>query len=526
MALTAEQLTVVRSSLDPSGFVQGMQTMQQASKDAADFNRRRQRSRGAEHCQGHPRRRRLRVQLRARQAKLDPAYASATAYAKTQDTITRAVQNGRATQDDANRLLDLAAAKYATGGKAVEGFGGSTRATTMLVREATRSFAEMAAGVSPLEVALLNIGHVEHAFESFGGVVKQAWGFLTSGPAIVLEVVAALGTMAYVAETDQRALNGLSNRLALTRDNFATLAPAVREAARELAASSSLTTPQASVMLTTVYSAPIFQGTADQASDIARTFSDLNLMLGDSAGDAKHLAEALADPAKLLQELADRHVVGFTQALVNNAKELEAGGKTAEAMTLLLAQLNVTTKVANDNLTPMQKAMHDLDLAFAKATGSSDGLATTIGPTEQRRWRRDRGRGHLHRLDRQEIWAARGESRQDIQQLGFPLPGGRSDRPGNEGDAIPRARARANALDPEYCAAWRSPRFNTPRRAERRMSPDARSNTAPMHAGGVSYSVRSSMRCTALFDCHARLSSRAPAARRRAGLFRLSLLGK
>ena len=379
MALTAEQLTVVRSSLDPSGFVQGMQTMQQASKDATDSivgdSDRVVQSTGkvtravVDSGSSYERVKRS----------LDPAYASAVAYGKTQDTITRAVQNGRATQDDANRLLDLATVKYGTLGAATEHHGTSTRATTMLVREATRSFAEMAAGMNPLEIALLNIGHVEHAFESFGSVVKQTWGFLTSGPAIVLEVAAALGTMAYVAETNQRALNDMSNRLALTRDNFASLAPQVRQAAKELAAMSTLTTPQASLLLTTVYAAPIFQGSTGQASDIARTFSDLNIMLGESAADAKHLAEAFTEPSKVLQELADRHVVGFTQALVNQAREYEASGDKAAAMSLLLDQLKVVTKAASENLTPLQKAIHDVDAAFIKATGSSDGLVTTMG---------------------------------------------------------------------------------------------------------------------------------------------------
>jgi len=171
----------------------------------------------------------------------------------------------------------------------------------------------------------------------------------------------------------------MSNRLALTRDNFASLAPQVRQAAKELAAVSTLTTPQASLLLTTVYAAPIFQGSTGQASDIARTFSDLNIMLGESAADAKHLADAFTEPSKVLQELTDRHVVGFTQALVNQAREYEASGDKAAAMSLLLDQLKVVTKAASDNLTPLQKAIHDVDAAFIKATGSSDGLVTTMG---------------------------------------------------------------------------------------------------------------------------------------------------
>jgi len=106
MALTAEQLTVVRSSLDPSGFVQGMQTMQQASKDATDSIV----GDSDRVVQSTSKVTRTVVDSGSSYERvkrsLDPAYASAVAYGKTQDTITRAVQNGRATQDDANRLLE------------------------------------------------------------------------------------------------------------------------------------------------------------------------------------------------------------------------------------------------------------------------------------------------------------------------------------------------------------------------------------------------------------------------------------
>lgn len=375
MPLTAEQITVIRSSLDASGYQQGADQIVAANAKLA--------ASGDQVTESQARVTRSLVDsgsgFETVRKKLDPAYASATAYAKTQDTITRAVQNGRASQDDANRLLELAAVKYATGGKAAEGFGGSTRATTMLIRETTRSFAEMAAGMNPLEIALLNIGHVEHAFDSFGSVAKSAFHFLTSGPAVVLEVVAAFATMAYVAETNQRALNDLSNRLAATRENFASLAPQVRQAAKELAATSTLTTPEASVLLTTVYSAPIFQGSTGQASDIARIFSNLNVELGETAADAKRLAEAFNEPSKVLQELTERHISGFTQALVNQAREFEAAGDKAAAMSLLLDRLRPVTQAVNDNLTPLQKAIHDMDAAFIKATGSGDGLVTTVG---------------------------------------------------------------------------------------------------------------------------------------------------
>ena len=92
-------------------------------------------------------------------------------------------------EKDPNAAAQLAfqipegATRYSTLGAATEHHGTSTRATTMLIRETTRSFAEMAAGMNPLEIALLNIGHVEHAFESFGAVAKEAFRFLTSGPA-------------------------------------------------------------------------------------------------------------------------------------------------------------------------------------------------------------------------------------------------------------------------------------------------------------------------------------------------------
>ncbi len=497
MALTAEQLTVVRSSLDPSGFVQGMQTMQQASKDATDSIV----GDGDRVVQSTDKVTRAVVDSGSSYERvkrsLDPAYASAVAYGKTQDTITRAVQNGRATQDDANRLLDLATVKYGTLGAATEHHGTSTRATTMLVREATRSFAEMAAGMNPLEIALLNIGHVEHAFQSFGGVAKETFRFLTSGPAIVLEVVAAFGTMAYVAETNQRALNDLANRLAATRDNFASLAPQVRLAAKELAATSTLSTPQASLLLTTVYAAPIFQGSTGQASDIARTFSNLNVELGETAGDAKRLAEAFNEPSKVLQELTDHHITGFTQALVNQAREYEAAGDKAAAMSLLLGQLKPVTQAVNDNLTPLQKAIHDMDEAFIKATGSGDGLATTVG-TNLNKGVAGAIEGiasFIGWIDKLTDFLGSKQAEKtlkDIQQNGVqlpwwsPLPAGsgntREPFPWNQPATIPGNSTVLNNNDAVGLFQLRQAAAS-----DVGMSPDARFNYSANIAGGVSY---------------------------------------
>ena len=126
------------------------------------------------------------------------------------------------------------------------------------------------------------------------------------------------------------------------------------------------------MLLTTVYGAPVFQGSTGQASDIARTFSNLNVELGETAADAKRLAEAFNEPSKVLQELTDRHITGFTQALANQAREYEAAGNKAAAMSLLLDQLRPVTQAVNDNLTPLQKAIRDMDAAFIKATGSGD----------------------------------------------------------------------------------------------------------------------------------------------------------
>jgi Transglycosylase SLT domain len=115
MALTAEQVTVIRSSLDASGYVAGARQVASANENMA--------ASGEPVVQASARVTRSLVDGgsafdRLRRS-VDPAYQAAMKFAQAQETVTRAVQNGRATQEDANRVIDLAAVKYGQMGGAL-----------------------------------------------------------------------------------------------------------------------------------------------------------------------------------------------------------------------------------------------------------------------------------------------------------------------------------------------------------------------------------------------------------------------
>ena len=89
--MTAEQITVIRSSLDASGYQRGADQIVAANAKLA--------ASGTQMTEIQVPVTRSLVDSgsgsKTVKEKLDPAYASATAYAKTLDTITRAVQNDR-----------------------------------------------------------------------------------------------------------------------------------------------------------------------------------------------------------------------------------------------------------------------------------------------------------------------------------------------------------------------------------------------------------------------------------------------
>lgn len=217
-----------------------------------------------------------------------------------------------------------------------------------------------------------------------GEILKSVGGFLATpigiGAVASVAVVAGVTAFAVAAEDAALRVERLQNALALVRPDFAAASQSAEQAAKVLAQTTFLSTADARTGTSTIYGNPAFQGTTQQAAQIATAFATLSRSLGENETDWKRLASAMQDPAATLQTLLDQnHLVGVNQALVNHAKLLQEAGDKADAFGLVLTAIQGATAGTTTRMTPLETALHDLDLAFVKTGQDGHSFAQNIG---------------------------------------------------------------------------------------------------------------------------------------------------
>ena len=265
--------------------------------------------------------------------------------------------------------------------KATVGVAGSTRATTAIIREGTRAYLEMSAGMSPLEIAAANFGNIEHAAEKFGGAVKVAIEFLTSTTGLILIAGAAILAIGAAAESSESRMLGLQTALRGTRDDYTAMASEADKAARAVAQSGAATLADATAAATSLAAQARFHGTQAQLQDLITTANDLASVMGVTLpAEAKKLAAAIDEPGKAAEELANVHFRGMTFAIADTISRMQAAGDTSGAYAKYLDIVKAaTTGAAQESKTNLQKALDDLRGAFVGAGKDGKGFADIAG---------------------------------------------------------------------------------------------------------------------------------------------------
>lgn len=392
--MDVEQTTVIRAGLDPSQFVAGSDQLATSVEDA-----------GARIIAANDQVTQSITKVTLSQvdsgkgferlsAQLDPSIAALQRYQTATDKLNGYMAAGRiqatatgSAQDEYNRLLDLARARYqsvtqAAGefGQATEKVGQSSRATTMLLREVTRGYVEMSAGMSPLAIAAMNFGNIEHAVGRFGGVVKEAIAFITSPVGLILAAGAAILALGASAESSERGMLGLQTALRGTRDDYVAMAAEAKAAAHEVAAGV-ITLVDATAAAKSFAANKAFQGTQAQLQDLITTANDLAIVMGVTLpAEAVKMAAAMNDPGKMADELANVHFKGMNSELARSITlQAESGDKAGAYARLLDVVKASTTGAAQESKTKLQTAMEDLKGAFIGTGEGGDSFAKTLG---------------------------------------------------------------------------------------------------------------------------------------------------
>lgn len=331
---------------------------------------------------------RLTTSAAALVSRLDPVARAQAALASQGAILAQGLAAGSITADQYSDSMATLQQRVTAAGNAhavtegtIAGVGGQTRATTMLIRDATGAFAELSAGMSPLAVAAAHMGNLEHATETFGEVAKQAFAFVTSGPGIAIAAVAVFGAIAYAAENATSRLTDLRTALsAVNADPVATSAVA-DQASRAIASAGTASLADATTAATALLNQPsVVQSTAN----IERLIIDSNnlaVVFGVTLPqEAAKLAAAMDAPGKMAQELATNNFKGMNDQLATTIERMADSGDKAGAFALLLGAIEKAVNGAADaSKTELQKALDDLKGSFVGTGASSDKFGSALG---------------------------------------------------------------------------------------------------------------------------------------------------
>jgi hypothetical protein len=212
MPLTAEQTTIIRSSLDPSGFKRGMADMTNAAKQG-----------GAQIESANDRvtastTKTTRAVVDGGAAyerykrQVDPAYAAAQKFAQIQATANRALEAGRASQVDVNRTIELAAAKYGTASRAAGDLATANSRAGFAARDlglqSIDMFQQLASGAPVMRTLIQQGGQVVQVNAAMGvgfketaqairGATAAAAAFIATPIGLAIAAVVALSAAVY-----------------------------------------------------------------------------------------------------------------------------------------------------------------------------------------------------------------------------------------------------------------------------------------------------------------------------------------
>lgn len=332
---------------------------------------------------------------------LDPFQANVTKAAKTVANLQDIQAQGGASAARATELLVPAQAKLAAAQTAAatasDAQGKSMKATTeasgqmgfavrQLGVQTVQFFSSVQGGQSVL-TALIQQGHqvADVALSTgtgmgvLGTAAKAAFGFITSPVGLVIAAAATLTALGVAAESTARRIEVMRNSLALARPDFIATSQVAEAAAKDLARTTFLDTSQARGGVSGVFQAlPNYSGTQQQLESIVLVMARVSKAVHDGTVEWSDLSAVLKSPSAYLETLGGR-LGALDPLFTRHIRDLEAAGQGYKATAEVLALLNDRTKTQADNMTPLEKALHDLSVSLTGASQGGKSFADTLG---------------------------------------------------------------------------------------------------------------------------------------------------
>lgn len=346
-------------------------------------------------------------------AKYDPLFAASKQYSDQLEEIDRAEKAGALSTQGAASARDRLTQAFAKANPALEENAeaakkaGDAHGSAGAKVETMRAAVDVAAGRwerlgSAMVVISERTPAIRDAISSMASSLVNFAGGPLGVATIGMTVAAAAATyLAVKAEDADLRLGRIQARLSGTRNDYQSLAPMVLGASQDVSRipvnaldvqaqahvtdrSRGLGVDQGEALnaASQLATSPDFTGGRQQLDDLLKTANELALMFGQKLPDAaKTLADAMSAPGDAAQKLADEGLRTMNQSLADQIKRMDDAGDRAGAFARVQQAIDAATSAAAEHMTPLQKALHDLDEAFNGTGADGKSFGQSLGET-------------------------------------------------------------------------------------------------------------------------------------------------
>lgn len=379
---SVELLSIIRSSLDASGYMAGARQIEQAN--ARIWQSGEKVAAGQEKItRGMEQTARSVSQIVMR---TDPAAKALVELTQAQTKFDRAVRLGLMTQEQATKALRPLEDAYRKTAAAAAGttnaFGVNARQAQQLAPQINDVITSLLGGASAFQVMTQQGGQITQVMGGVGNTFRALGALFTPQRTAILAVGAALGTTLFAYESTERRVAALRQELRGYTSDYETLARTLERRAR----AQSETLPGVSTGDVRTAQTRLAQVVSPEDRENLERYVRLAVDLAatldkDVSAAADRVARALRRPAEVASDLANRGVRGFDEQFRRHIELLELAGRRGEATAEVIARLEATFRGASQDGSTFQRAISNLEKAFESLWNRiSDGLNTVTGP--------------------------------------------------------------------------------------------------------------------------------------------------
>ncbi|WP_198368477.1 phage tail length tape measure family protein [Roseomonas rosulenta] len=377
-----ELLSIIRSSLDASGYVAGARQVEganerlRASGDKVAGSQERI-TRGMDQTAR---------QVAALAQRTNPAVKATVELADAEAKLDRALKLGLISLDDHARLLVPLQQRHqavtAAANQTANAFGVTARQAQQLAPQVNDVITSLLGGASAFQVLTQQGGQITQAMGGVGNTFRAIGGLFSPVRVGVLAVGGALiGTFAAYEGTERRVAR-LRNELRGYAADYESLARNLERRARE----QSVLTPGAGRSEVRTAQARIAQVVRPEDRENLEHYVALALDLSrtldkDLSAAAERVARALRRPEEVARELAEQGVRGFDEQFRRHIELMVRAGDASGAAAQVTARLTSVVQGATNGGTAFERAINNVEKSLEGLWNRiTDGLTRAGGP--------------------------------------------------------------------------------------------------------------------------------------------------